>query len=449
MFLNSREDQKKENLVNHLVHFYQNLMPKKLDIRPSDPHLTQKYLSQIQQIKNLRGRDLFYPYLGTGYGNGVYVQLMDGSVKMDLIGGIGVHILGHGHLELVKVVITAGLSDIVMQGHLLMNSEYLKLSQKLVKLASRYSRLQHVWLSTSGAMANENALKMIRQKHYFQFSKHRRKILAFDQAFAGRTIMMSEISGNPSVREGLPPYNEVLRIPFYDPKNPERSLSVLKSHIEREGHSISAFIFETILGEGGYKSAEPEFFISLFKECRKHNITIWADEVQTFCRTGEFFAFEKWKLGSYIDICTIGKTLQLAATFCTPEYLPKPGLVSGTFSASTSALSVGKTILDLMEKQYLKQIPKIEQEIKKLFEELLQKDLIKDYDCFGLMAAFTLKDSSKKNTINFLKKLFQNGVIAFFCNSEKLEESRVRFLLPVVITHQDIQTLKKVLQNSL
>ena len=64
--------------------------------------------------------------------------------------------------------------------------------------------------------------------------------------------------------------------------------------------------------------------------------------MQTFCRTGEFFAFETLNLGEYVDVVSVAKTLQTGATFYTEELNPKPGLVSGTFSGSTVALAAGK-----------------------------------------------------------------------------------------------------------
>lgn len=479
-------------------------------VRPSNPALKEKYLLRVKEVERLRGKPLFYPYIGSGRGQGVYVELLDGSVKMDLIGGAGVHILGHSHPELVQVVKEAANSDVVMQGHLVMNKEYLDVSRKLVQLVSDCSRLRHVWLCPSGSMANENALKMIRQKHYFQGGE-RRKVLAFDRAFAGRTIMMSEVCGNPAVREGMCSYGEVLRVPFYNKKNPEKSLSVLKSHLEKEADNIAAFIFEIVLGEGGVCSAPAEFFIDLFKECQRHGIAIWADEVQTFCRTGFFFAFEKWKLGEYIDLCTVGKSLQFAATFCTSEYNPRPGLVAGTFCASTSSLAAGMKVLELMESKYLECIPWIEKQMRHVFEGFCKQGWIQDYDIFGLMAAFTLKDSSKKNTLMFLQKLFEKGIIAFFCSkssealvngkhdvysgmstdvkncnnntsesrhrrvgedickhdlqsrdshaeesrrnvsSDSLSDSgaRVRMLVPVIITSEDIRTLRIILADVL
>ena len=411
-------------------------------ISSSSEESSKEYRKAVQNIGCLRGRQLFYPYIGSGRGQGVYVQLKDGSIKMDLIGGIGVQILGHAHPEIMRTAVKAGLSDVLVQGHLLLNEEYCKLSKKLISLAQKNSRLQKVWLSTSGSMANENALKIIRQK-----LTPKRKILAFEGAFAGRTTMMSEITANPAVKQGLPSYGEVLRVPFYDPKSPDKSLDVLRSHLKKEGGDICAFIFELVQGEGGYRSAPTSFFKALMEECKKHCVAVWLDEVQTFCRTGRFFAFEKLELGSYVDLCTIGKSLQLAATFFTSEYQPQPGLVSGTFSASTPALAVSLKILEIMEQKYIepaKGIQTVQKKTAEMFEELKAEKLIYEYDIFGLMAAFTINEESDRQEVQcFLQKLFSAGVIAFFCG---IKPARVRLLLPAVITEKNLEELKAVLQ---
>ena len=442
---NGRELKKTEKLIQKLWDLYESDFPEVWKITPPKAALEKDYLSSIRELEELRGRKLLYPYLGSGRGKGIYVELLDGSVKMDLLGGVGVQILGHSHPELREKVMLSTLSNILMQGHLLLNQEYPQICRKLMNLARKNSRLKYVWLTTSGSMANENALKMARQKN-----SPRRKILAFENAFAGRTSIMSEITGNPKVREGLPSYNEVLRIPFYNPQNPGESLKILKSHIAKEADNICAFIFEIVLGEGGYKSAPREFFVSLFEECHRHGIALWADEVQTFLRTGSFFAFEKWELGHYIDLCVVGKGLQLAATFFTEEYKPKPGLVSGTFSATTPALAGGLEVLKILEKGYMGErgyIAGVQEQFINLFKELKEKSLIKDYDVFGLMAAFSLLDSSMENTQRFLKRLFKKGVIALSCG--KNNKTRVRFLIPAVILPAEIKELKAVLLSLL
>ena len=63
--------------------------------------------------------------------------------------------------------------------------------------------------------------------------------------------MMCEITDNPKAKQGLPSYNEVLRVPFC-PQNPHRALQVLKKHWDKDKENISCFILELMQGDGGY-----------------------------------------------------------------------------------------------------------------------------------------------------------------------------------------------------
>src|ERR1017187_5928119 len=144
-------------------------------IRPPQSERVESYSKAIDYLQGLRGRNLFYPYLGSGMGHGPYVELQDGSVKLDLINGIGIHLMGHSHPELIATAMRAALSDTVMQGNLQPNQEYADLLDTLLKSAGRGSRLRKGWIGTCGTIVNENALKIVRQKN-----SPARKILAFE-----------------------------------------------------------------------------------------------------------------------------------------------------------------------------------------------------------------------------------------------------------------------------
>ena len=218
-----------ESLIQQLVDEVSSVGSNIKSIREPDEALADHAKKLFDEVAKYRGRPLFYPFLGTGAGHGVYVEVEDGSVKIDLINGIGIHIFGHSHPRILKASVRGALSDVVMQGNLEPGSEYATMGKKLVELASKKSRLKYAWLSTCGTMANENALKMARQKH-----SPAKMIMAMDHAFAGRSQAMAEITDNPNYRQGLPEYREVLRIPFYDANNPkssEDSLRAMKEHV--------------------------------------------------------------------------------------------------------------------------------------------------------------------------------------------------------------------------
>lgn len=405
----------------------------------------------FEEVAKYRGRPLNYQFVGTGAGNGAYVEVEDGTVKLDLINGIGVHIFGHGHSKIREATVRGALSDVVMQGNLAPNHEYLELSKLLVDRASKNSRLKYVWFSTCGTMANENALKMARQKN-----TPAKLVIGMQNAFAGRSTMMAEVTDNPAYKEGLPSYNEVLRIPWFDHTNPRSSEEVLrkfKEIVAANPKQVATFVFEPMLGEGGYRTAPREFFVPILEFCREQKIAVWADEVQTFMRTGELFAFEKLGIGEYIDLCTVAKTLQTGATLYTEDYNPKAGLVAGTFSGSSASLAAGLAAMKMMtEEGYLGAGGKI-QKIHEGFIGMLNrlnettcKGQLREAGGMGLMIAVTPLDGSKDKVNKLLQVLYKNGMIAFSCGRDPY---RLRFLVPAILQTKDIEVAGQILEKSI
>jgi len=124
--------------------------------RTLDP---EQYAKAIRDVERRRGRPLLFPMLAGGYGKGARVRLADGTTKLDFIGGIGVYAFGHGDADVLEHAVVAAASDVLQQGHLLPGPEYTRLTRALLRHAG--PRLKHAWLAISGAMANENARKMI------------------------------------------------------------------------------------------------------------------------------------------------------------------------------------------------------------------------------------------------------------------------------------------------
>jgi len=443
--------EKINQLVKELAHEVSEKNRQIKGVKDADPELMTESENKRSHIGKLRGRPLYHPYIGSSAGNGPYVELEDGSVKLDLINGIGIHIMGHGHPRLIETAIRASLSDIIMQGNLQPNSEYVTLTENLVKLSSKQSRLKHAWLATCGTMANENALKIARQKN-----TPAKMIIAFNDAFAGRSTMMAEVTDNPSYKVGLPTYNEVLRLPFCghnsSKESHEQVLRKLKEYYGQYEKNIACMVFEPMQGEGGFKYASKEFLLPLLQFCREQKIAVWADEVQTFTRTGQLFAFETLGIGQYIDICSIAKTVQVGATLYTEEYNPQPGLIAGTFSGSTVSLAVGNEILKILtDEGYLGaegKIQKIHNKFIGMLNSLAEgscRGLLSDAGGLGLMVAVTPYDGTKQKTEDLIKRLFKNNLIAFSCGKDPY---RIRFLIPATIDDNSINEAKRIIEKS-
>lgn len=409
------------------------------DIRgPRDPKLRETFDAFMQRAAEVRGRALLYPYIGSGIGNGPFVELMDGSVKLDMLTGIGAHFFGHSDPDLVAAALEASTGDLVMQGHLIQNEDAIRFNDKIVALASRHSRLKHAFLCNSGVMANENALKVCFQKH-----APAGRVIAFKDCFMGRSWAMAQIGDSAAGRQGLPLNVLVDYMPFYDhvaarrmsagdTSGPTRYIDMavwhLRQYIERYPGQHACFIFELVQGEGGFNTALPEFHRELMQVCRDARIAVWDDEIQTFGRTKSMFAFEAMNLGDLIDVCCVGKLTQVCAALYTEEYNPKPGLLSGTFLGSTDAIRVGRRILERLESgDYYGDSGRIERHFK-LFSDharaLIRRrpewfpavaevhDLVAGY---GGMMRFTPFGGDKETILKLCKVMFEEGIIVFYC----------------------------------
>lgn len=416
-------------------------------IRPPSDELAVSYAEMIKAFNYYRGIDLFYPYLGSGAGNGALVELADGSVKYDFISGIGVH-FGHSHPALIAASLEAAVEDIAMHGNLQQNRSSYALTQLLVNS----SRLPHCFLTTSGAMANENALKLA-----FQKNAPAHRILAFERCFMGRTLALAQITDKPAFREGLPHLIHVDYLPFYDWRNPmestERCLEALDTFLNRHPGKYACMCFEMIQGEAGCYPGKPEFFVEIMRKLKKNGIAILVDEIQTFGRTESLFAFQSFGLQEYVDIVTVGKILHLCATLYTGDFRPKPGLIAQTYTASTSSIYGAQAIVNsLLNEGYLGRNGK-NMQIRRRFVDHMQRIAQKYPDHFegpfghGLMIAATPFKGNKEKVCEFVKALFEAGVIVFTAGSNP---TRLRMLVPAGgITNEAIDEVCGLLEEVL
>lgn len=423
-------------------------------VRPPDPSRKQSYAETLARFAADRGASLYYPYLGSGIGRGPLVELADGSVKYDFITGIGVHYLGHNHPALLDAAVDAALENTVMQGNLQQNvsSERL-LGTLLAKANKNGAKLAHGFLTSSGAMANENALKALFQKKH---PAHR--VLAFDHCFAGRTLALSQVTDKAAYRQGLPPTIAVDYVPFFDEARPAEStaeaVAVLKAHLARHPGAHALMMFELIQGEGGgYLAGDAAFFRTLMTVLREAKVAIHMDEIQTFGRTSELFAFQHYGLDAFVDAVTLGKLSQACATLVTAEYQPKPGLVSQTFTAPTVAIRSALAILDTMERERFLgpdgKIMRLSRHFVAKLKDLAARrpDLAAGPYGQGGMIAFTPLGGDPDLAAKFLRKLFDAGAIGFIAGSKP---ARARFLLPVGSTEEkDIDAVFPLLESAL
>ena len=411
----------------------------------------EAYAQQLQRVAELRGRPLFFPYLGSGVGKGAKVRAADGRWLLDLAIGIGVHFFGHSHPDLVRTAITAAASDVVMQGNLQANIEYGGLLEVLLQHSAPH--FAHGWLSVPGTEANENALKLVRYHAY-----PARDIIAFRRCFHGRTTTMAEITDRPDYRKGQPLRERVFYLPFYEPddlNSSSQTLTTLREILDQHSGEIAACVFELVQGEAGFRVAPREFFAPLMELLKERGVCVWVDEIQTFGRTGELFAFQKLDLTEYVDVVTVGKLLQNSALLFREEYQPDPALISGTFAGTTVGLAVGRRIVEkLVQENYLGphgRIAALERHAQEGLTRLQQElpSCIRSFGGVGAMWSVEPMRASLADIKALLHECYRNGLIAYYSGFGD-GPYRLRLFLPGgVLTTDELDEALDILRCSI
>ncbi len=436
-----------------LVESLKNHQKKLTGVRAADETLKLNYEGQIKKFEEARGGKLFFPFLGSGLGNGALVELNDGSVKYDFITGIGVHFFGHSNAGLIEASIQAALSDTVMQGNLQQNPNSHEFSELLLSAATKNdSRLKHCFLTATGVMGGENALKMA-----FQKRSPASRVLCFQNCFMGRTLLMSNTTDNPAYKQGLPKVIDVDYLPFYDHADPQgsttRAVAALKNYLEKFPNQHAAMCFELVLGEGGFYPGTHDFFVALMEICRANSIPILVDEVQSFARTTELFAFQYFNLEKYVDAVWIGKASQICATLFTADMKPKPGLLSQTYTGASTAIAAGVYVLKALLSGGFYGSNGRMAKLNAFFAGKLKEigarhpGLVTGPFGVGAMVAFQPFDGDEAKVKQLVNKLYDNGVMSFYCGHGP---TRVRFLMPAgVVTEADITAVCEILERTL
>ena len=421
------------------------------DVRPPDAAKASSFEDIMKAAADVRGRGLLFPFIGSGIGNGALVELADGSVKFDMITGIGVHFFGHSDPDLVATAVGAATGDTIMQGNLLMNEEAIRFAELLVAEARKSSNIAHAFLCNSGAMANENALKVGFQKH-----APASRVIAFAHCFMGRSITMAQIGDSAGARQGIPLSTQVDYMPFYCPATARRmsagdvsgttrfidmAVMHLEQYITRYPKQHACFIFELVQGEGGFNVAPPEFHRALMDVCRANEIAVWADEVQTFGRTEQMYCFDALGLGDMVDVACVGKMSQVCAALYTDAYNPRPGLLSGTFLGSGVGLQTGSRIIErlrdggyygsdgIIAKHHAAFVDGVRGIASRHPEWFpASPDFVDIVGGFGGMMRFTPFGGAKEPILKLCHELFAQGVIPFYCGHGPFH---LRFLPPL------------------
>lgn len=261
----------------------------------------------------------------------------EGVKYLDLYGGHAVISIGHSHPHYVHRL-SEQLSKISFYSNSIRNPLQEQLAEKLGNM-SGYPNYQ-LFLCNSGAEANENALKLA------SFVTGKKKVIAFDKAFHGRTSGAVATTDNPKI---VAPFNASHEVIFC-PLNNEQALT---DALDKE---VAAIIVEGIQGVGGIRMPDDSFLRFLEKQCKENGCLLILDEIQCgYGRTGKFFAHQYAGIKPHIITTAkgMGNGFPVGGVLIHPDIEPWSGMLGTTFGGNYLASVACLAVLEVIESEKL------------------------------------------------------------------------------------------------
>ncbi|HWQ33099.1 MAG TPA: 4-aminobutyrate--2-oxoglutarate transaminase [Blastocatellia bacterium] len=399
--------------------------------------------------------------------SGAIIEDVDGNTYIDFAGGIGCLNVGSTPPDVVHAI-QHQAGEFIHASGTTPYELYLALAERLNKLTPGDFE-KRTFLVNSGAEGVENAIKLAR--HY----TGRHAIVAFEDAFHGRTLLGVALTSKAMYKSGFgPTVSDVYRVPYAycyrcayggcelgehrikgentddwpAPKLPcvGGVENLFKRYVPAE--NVAAVIIEPVIGEGGFIAPPRQFMQQLQEICRARGIVLIADEVQSgIARTGTMYACEQLGLEPDLIISakSLGAGLPIAAVTGRAEIMdhPSPGGIGSTFGGNPVACSAALAVLDQIERENLcERAREIGARVMNFFREQRQKhDFIGDVRGLGAMVGVELvkdkesREPDKERTDKFTRMAYERGLITITAGNFG---NVIRTLMPLVITDEQL-----------
>ncbi len=358
------------------------------------------------------------PQIALTLGRGCEVYDADGRQYLDLIAGIAVSSLGHGHPALVKAVAHQA-ATLAHTSNLFVNERAVELAERLVSLLGGDAK---VFFSNSGTEANEAALKLVKRaagpgRHYFVAAGH---------GFHGRTSGSLALTGKDAIREPFGPFGMDVRFV------PHGDLDALRDAVDT---GCTAVFVEPTQGEAGVVPAPEGYLAGVREICDAAGAAFVLDEIQSgIGRTGSWFAHQE--AGVRPDVLTLAKGLggglPIGACVGFGRYADAfhKGDHGSTFGGNPVACAAALAVLDTIEQEGLLAHTAVMGDLLAEQLEAIDHPLLAGQRGSGLWRALTLSGPHAAHVQE------QAAVRGFLVNA--VAPDVIRIAPPLVITPEQI-----------
>ena len=348
----------------------------------------------------------------------------EGTEYLDLYGGHAVISIGHTHPHYVKRL-TDQLNALGFYSNAVQNSIQEELAKKMGQISGCED--YQLFLCSSGAEANENALKLA------SFHTGRSKIIAMKKAFHGRTSGAVAATDNPKIVAPFNANHEVVFVPLND-------IEALKEAIDDQTAGV---IIEGMQGVAGVYVPTNEYLKAAAALCKEHGALLIMDEVQSGAgRSGKFFAFQH--SGIQPDVIPVAKGIgngfPVAMVLIAPHIQPWHGMLGTTFGGNHLACAASLAVLEVIEQEDL--MSNAAQLGDWLIGELKSIPQIKEVRGMGLMLgiSFDYPVADLRKNLLFKHKIFTGSAG---------DKNTMRLLPSLAVTREELQHFLTALKQEL
>jgi len=365
-------------------------------------------------------------------GKGMKVWDDKGKEYLDFVAGLAVTSLGHCHPVVVKTL-TRQAKTLIHTSNLYYTIPQLQLAELLV----RTSCLDRVFISNSGAEANEGAIKLARRYGKLKL-KGAYEIITTHESFHGRTLATTAATGQNKYQELFTP------LPMGFVNVDFNNIEAIKA---ATNDLTCAVMLEPIQGEGGVNVADDDYMKKVRAWCDEKGLLLILDEIQTgIARTGTLYAYEQY--GVEPDIMTIAKGLGSGVpigAFLAKEHacVFKQGEHGGTFGGNPLVCATAFAVLSyIIEEKIPGHVVKMGRYLYDGLKKLAGKyEFITGVRGRGLLLAMGLKEEIAEELV---LDCLENGLLL-----NKVKPNALRFMPALIVTEKDIDKALDILDGVL
>lgn len=334
-------------------------------------------------------------------GRGSWLFDEAGKRHLDLVQGWAVNSLGHCPPVLVQALATQA-ARLLNPSPAFFNRPMLDLAERLAQV----SGFDRVFLCSTGAEANEGAVKLARRWGSRQRAGAH-QVIGFENAFHGRTLAMMSASGKPGWDTLYPPMpGGFAKARLNDIASVERALTP----------ASVAVMIELVQGEAGVVPADPGFVRELRALTTERGLLLIADEVQTgIGRCGHAFAHQLYDVQP--DLMTLAKGIgggvPLAALLCHDRLdCFEPGDQGGTYCGNPLMAAAGLAVVnEVCREDFLQGVRQRAQRLSQGLQTLVRRHTLVGERGAGLLRALVLPEPRAAQVVEAARSLSPDGLL--------------------------------------